>query len=145
MFWNSFVSVLAAVGIMGAIAPSYSDSYIPAALQLLDNAAQQLDEHKEYQEHISKLAQSLVMEARSQGLGKFEGFSDTIMKELKETSKLTAAEQLKMVLQRILDREDMKRRNTKTAVQEAVKDLDEPESTISTAMAEVEPLQYTKK
>ncbi|XP_069685876.1 uncharacterized protein ImpE3 isoform X2 [Periplaneta americana] len=159
--------------------PTYSDSFIPAATQLVYNAI----DHTNYFGKISRTAttdhrplkpanegpkesfpdevgratkrpqtpiqkqllalhSALTKEAKEQGLAKFQGYSEEVLSVLRNSSKKTSAEQLRIVLQEAVDRGNIKRADTKEFALEAIKDLEDEKSELRKTIADLKPVQY---
>jgi hypothetical protein len=65
-----------------------------------------------------------------------------VLSVLRQTSKTTSEEQLRTVLQEAVSRDNIKRADTKDMVEKVTADLDDPDSELRKAMANVKPLQY---
>ncbi|XP_073829210.1 ecdysone-inducible gene E3 [Musca autumnalis] len=70
----------------------------------------------------------LKRDAKSSNLSKYEGYSDNLLQDLNELSKMSSARQLHTLFQRMLDRRDIQRSDVVSRIQGLVNDLANPES-----------------
>ncbi|KAJ9580237.1 hypothetical protein L9F63_004110 [Diploptera punctata] len=101
------------------------------------------DKETPTQKQLLNLHTLLVHEAKMQKIGKYQGYSDQVLEVLRETSKLTAVEQLEVVLKEALSRNNLKRSDTKHGADKVIKDLENSESDLYETIKDFEPLQYT--
>ncbi|XP_061387213.1 uncharacterized protein LOC133322185 [Musca vetustissima] len=78
----------------------------------------------------------LKRDAKSSNLSKYEGYSDNLLQDLNELSKMSSARQLHTLFQRMLDRRDIQRSDVVSRIRGLVKDLENPDG------ATVKALQY---
>lgn len=84
----------------------------------------------------------LSREAKKQKLSDFTGFSDVVMKELIESGNNGARQQLRFVLQKMLDRKDCQHDYANNRAREMVTELGKDESTLSNEIRYLQPLVY---
>ncbi|XP_075146417.1 ecdysone-inducible gene E3 [Haematobia irritans] len=70
----------------------------------------------------------LKRDAKSSNLSKYEGYSEDILRDLYELSKMSAAHQLHTLFKRMLDRRDIQRSDVVSRIQGIVNDLSDPNS-----------------
>ncbi|XP_005178592.1 uncharacterized protein LOC101895415 [Musca domestica] len=70
----------------------------------------------------------LKRDAKSSNLSKYEGYSDNLLQDLNELSKMSSARQLHTLFQRMLDRRDIQRSDVVSRIQGLVNDLGNPDS-----------------
>ncbi|KDR14284.1 uncharacterized protein LOC110834656 [Zootermopsis nevadensis] len=177
------VSALCAQATLGATVyptgvPMYSDSFIPAAAQVVYHVIEYAKDlnnsdprtgksvHQSLkipleisdnnntdevrgtkpltrtQKQLLNLHNALIREAKLQGLAKYQGFSEDVLSFLRETSKTTSGEQLRMVLQEALSRGHIQRGDTKDVTEKVIADLDDSDSELCKTMTNLKPLQY---
>ncbi|XP_047098797.1 uncharacterized protein LOC124712527 [Schistocerca piceifrons] len=93
---------------------------------------------------LQELHGVLSGEARRQSVAKAEGFSDSMIRWLEGTSQLNAAEQLRAVLEKVLEKGEARRDASRRLVEDAVHLLEDPESDFSQEVATLQPLRYTQ-
>lgn len=84
----------------------------------------------------------LNKESKRLGLNKFQGYSESVLKELAESSTGTSAYQLRYVLNRIVERGDTKQPQIINKIKQMVADLDKDNSYINDALRYIPPLPF---
>lgn len=70
----------------------------------------------------------LKRDAKSSNLSKYEGYSEDLLQDLNESSKMSSARQLHTLFKRMLDRRDIQRSDVVSRIQGIVNDLADPNS-----------------
>ncbi|KAH8357207.1 hypothetical protein KR084_009578 [Drosophila pseudotakahashii] len=84
----------------------------------------------------------LKRDAKAANLSKYEGYSEDLLQQLHELSQASSARQLHTLFQRMLDRGDVQRSDVVARVQGIVKDLGNPKSATSKALAFIPSMQF---
>nr|XP_017007369.2 LOW QUALITY PROTEIN: uncharacterized protein LOC108064378 [Drosophila takahashii] len=84
----------------------------------------------------------LKRDAKAANLSKYEGYSEDLLQQLHELSQASSARQLHTLFQRMLDRGDIQRSDVVARVQGIVKDLGNPKSATSKALAFIPSMQF---
>ncbi|XP_016973191.1 uncharacterized protein LOC108040289 [Drosophila rhopaloa] len=84
----------------------------------------------------------LKRDAKAANLSKYEGYSEDLLEQLHELSQASSARQLYTLFQRMLDRGDVQRSDVVARVQGIVKDLGNPKSATSKALAFIPSMQF---
>ncbi|XP_037730446.1 uncharacterized protein LOC119560854 [Drosophila subpulchrella] len=84
----------------------------------------------------------LKRDAKAANLSKYEGYSEDLLEQLHELSQASSARQLHTLFQRMLDRGDVQRSDVVSRVQGIVKDLGNPKSATSKALAFIPSMQF---
>ncbi|XP_052857430.1 uncharacterized protein LOC128265217 [Drosophila gunungcola] len=84
----------------------------------------------------------LKRDAKAANLNKYEGYSEDLLEQLHESSQASSARQLYTLFQRMLDRGDIQRSDVVARVQGIVKDLGNPNSATSKALAFIPSMQF---
>ncbi|XP_017056993.1 uncharacterized protein LOC108098526 [Drosophila ficusphila] len=84
----------------------------------------------------------LKRDAKAANLSKYEGYSEDLLEQLHELSQASSARQLHTLFQRMLDRGDVQRSDVVARVQGIVKDLGNPNSATSKALAFIPSMQF---
>ncbi|XP_043951562.1 mucin-5B [Drosophila biarmipes] len=84
----------------------------------------------------------LKRDAKAANLSKYEGYSEDLLEQLHELSQASSARQLHTLFQRMLDRGDVQRSDVVARVQGIVKDLGNPKSATSKALAFIPSMQF---
>ncbi|XP_076645004.1 ecdysone-inducible gene E3 [Halictus rubicundus] len=94
-------------------------------------------------QQLANLYDSLSKDARKQGFGKYTGYSDEVLNTLETSAEGGVAPQLKTILEKVLERNELTREDAKTRTRQAVKDLDNPSSNLSRELRPLLPLRYS--
>ncbi|XP_077298871.1 ecdysone-inducible gene E3 [Arctopsyche grandis] len=86
----------------------------------------------------------LSRDAKKQKLNKYQGYTEDLITDLSETSKGTAIEQLKVVLDRMVARGDCTHDFANNRAKDMMKELDKPDSKLSMQVRYLEPLHFTE-
>lgn len=92
---------------------------------------------------LADLRTLLVREAKRQALSRYQGFTNEVIQDLAESSKLSAADQLKTVLETILNKSQLQRTSTKTKAMEIVEELKTNSSSLREILVDVKSLDYS--
>ncbi|XP_017081926.1 uncharacterized protein LOC108115141 [Drosophila eugracilis] len=84
----------------------------------------------------------LKRDAKAANLSKYEGYSEDLLEQLHELSQVSSARQLHTLFQRMLDRHDIQRSDVVSRVKGIVKDLGNPKSPTSKALAFIPSMQF---
>ncbi|XP_030374158.1 uncharacterized protein LOC115623762 [Scaptodrosophila lebanonensis] len=84
----------------------------------------------------------LKRDAKAANLNKYEGYSEELLQALYELSDASAARQLYTLFQRMLERGDVQRSDVVSRVQGIIKDLANPNSPTSKALAFIPTMQF---
>lgn len=94
-------------------------------------------------QQLANLYDSLSKDARKQGFGKYTGYSDEVLNTLMTSAEGGVAPQLKKILDKILERNELTRDDAKMRTNQAIRDLDNPSSTLSKELRPLLPLRYS--
>ncbi|XP_074028781.1 ecdysone-inducible gene E3 [Leptinotarsa decemlineata] len=84
----------------------------------------------------------LSKESKRLGMSKYSGYTDRILKELSDSSTSTSAYQLRVVMNKVIERDDTKKPDIVKKIKEIVNDLDESNSYINLALRYIPPLSF---
>ncbi|KAJ8981929.1 hypothetical protein NQ317_002099 [Molorchus minor] len=84
----------------------------------------------------------LNKESKRLGLNKYQGYSDEVLQELIKSSMGTSAYQLRMVINKVVERGDTRKQDIVKKINQLIADLDEPHSYINEALKDIPPLPY---
>ncbi|XP_076382122.1 ecdysone-inducible gene E3 [Megalopta genalis] len=94
-------------------------------------------------QQLANLYDSLSKDARKQGFGKYTGYSDEVLNTLETFAEGGVAPQLKKILDKVLERNELTRDDARTRTRQAIRDLDDPSSTLSRELRPLLPLRYS--
>ncbi|XP_078036803.1 ecdysone-inducible gene E3 [Augochlora pura] len=94
-------------------------------------------------QQLANLYDSLSKDARKQGFGKYTGYSDEVLNTLETSAEGGVAPQLKKILDKVLERNELTREDAKTRTRQAVRDLDNSSSILSRELRPLLPLRYS--
>ncbi|XP_076624055.1 ecdysone-inducible gene E3 isoform X1 [Colletes latitarsis] len=94
-------------------------------------------------QQLASLYDSLSKDARKQGYGKYTGYSDEVLNTLMTSVEGGIAPQLKNILDKVLERNELTRDDAKIKTNQTIQDLDNPSSTLSKEMRPLLPLRYS--
>ncbi|XP_053985798.1 uncharacterized protein LOC128880108 isoform X2 [Hylaeus volcanicus] len=94
-------------------------------------------------QHLASLYDSLSKDARKQGFGKYTGYSDEVLNVLMTSAEGGVAPQLKKILDKVLERNELTRDDAKLKTNQTIRDLNNPSSTLNKDLRPVLPLRYS--
>ncbi|CAL7939012.1 unnamed protein product [Xylocopa violacea] len=94
-------------------------------------------------QQLASLYDSLSKDARKQGFGKYTGYSDEVLNTLETSAEGGIGPQLKKILAKLLERNELTREDARTRTSQAVRDLDNPSSILSKELRRLLPLRYS--
>ncbi|XP_029038212.2 uncharacterized protein LOC114873736 [Osmia bicornis bicornis] len=94
-------------------------------------------------QQLANLYDSLSKDARKQGFGKYTGYSDEVLNTLETSAEGGIGSQLKKILDKVLERNELTRDDAKTRTHQAVRDLNNPSSTLNKELRPILPLRYS--
>lgn len=94
-------------------------------------------------QQLANLYDSLSKDARKQGFGKYTGYSDEVLNSLETSAEGGIAPQLKKILDKVLERNELTRADAKTRTSQTIRDLDNPSTTLSKELRTLLPLRYS--
>ncbi|CAG9861423.1 unnamed protein product [Phyllotreta striolata] len=92
---------------------------------------------------LLSLYDTLNQESKRQGLNKYTGYTEQMLKELADISSDTSAYQLRIVLKRIIDRRDTPRQEITSKIQRLINDLDDFNGYLISALKYIPPLAFS--
>ncbi|CAK9800891.1 hypothetical protein ANTQUA_LOCUS2614 [Anthophora quadrimaculata] len=93
-------------------------------------------------QQLASLYDSLSKDARKQGFGKYTGYSDEVLNTLQTSAEGGVGPQLKKILAKMLERNELTRDDAKTRSSQVIRDLDNPSSILSKELRPLLPLRY---
>ncbi|XP_068984660.1 uncharacterized protein [Bombus flavifrons] len=94
-------------------------------------------------QQLANLYDSLSKDARKQGFGKYTGFSDDVLNTLQSSAEGGIGPQLKKILSKLLERNELTREDARMRTSLAVRDLDNPSSMLNKDLRPLLPLRYS--
>lgn len=94
-------------------------------------------------QQMANLYDALSKDARKQGFARFAGYSDEILKSLQSSAEGGVGPQLKTLLKKVIERNELTRDDAKSRTTEALRDLDNPASELNKDLRRLLPLRYT--
>ncbi|XP_076761525.1 ecdysone-inducible gene E3 [Xylocopa sonorina] len=94
-------------------------------------------------QQLASLYDSLSKDARKQGFGKYTGYSDEVLNTLETSAEGGIGPQLKKILAKLLERNELTREDARTRTSQAIRDLDNPSSVLSKELRRLLPLRYS--
>lgn len=94
-------------------------------------------------QQLANLYDALSKDARKQGFARYAGFSDEILKDLQSSAEGGVGSQLKLLLEKVVMRNELTRDDAKSRTTEALRDLDNPASLLNKDLRRLLPLRYT--
>ncbi|KAL6254352.1 hypothetical protein P5V15_014400 [Pogonomyrmex californicus] len=94
-------------------------------------------------QQLANLYDALSKDARKQGFARFAGYSDEVLKALQSSAEGGIGPQLKKLLEKVLERNELTRDDAKMRTSQALRDLDDPASALSKDLRRLLPLRYT--
>ncbi|XP_015108779.1 uncharacterized protein LOC107035727 [Diachasma alloeum] len=93
-------------------------------------------------EQLAILYDALSKDARRQGFVKFSGYTDEVLRTLETSAEGGIGPQLQRLLEKIVERKEVTRDDTKAKIAEALKDLKEPGSNLNSDLRRLLPLKF---
>ncbi|EZA57835.1 hypothetical protein DMN91_002392 [Ooceraea biroi] len=94
-------------------------------------------------QQLANLYDVLSKDARKQGYARFAGYSDEVLKDLQSSAEGGVGPQLKKLLEKVIERNELTRDDAKMRTSQALRDLDDPASALSKDLRRLLPLRYT--
>ncbi|XP_031845749.2 ecdysone-inducible gene E3 isoform X1 [Nomia melanderi] len=94
-------------------------------------------------QQLANLYDSLSKDARKQGFGKYTGYSDEVLNTLETSAEGGVVPQLRKILDKVLERNELTREDARTRTTQAVRDLNNPSSALSKELRPLLPLRYS--
>ena len=94
-------------------------------------------------EELAILYDALSKDARKQGLSKFSGYTDRVLKTLETSSEGGTGPQLRTLLEKAVINNELVRDETKSQVSLSLNKLSDPASTLSRDLRRLTPLRYS--
>ncbi|KAL6432100.1 hypothetical protein ACFW04_006667 [Cataglyphis niger] len=93
-------------------------------------------------QQLANLYDALSKDARKQGLARFAGYSDEILKSLHSSAEGGVGSQMKQLLEKVIERNELTRDDAKIKTMQALHDLDDPASALNKDLRRLLPLRY---
>ncbi|KYN34522.1 hypothetical protein ALC56_11009 [Trachymyrmex septentrionalis] len=94
-------------------------------------------------QQMANLYDALSKDARKQGFARFAGYTDEILKILYSSAEGGIGPQLKQLLKKVVEKNELTRDDAKLRTSQALRDLDNPASALSMDLRRLLPLRYT--
>jgi len=94
-------------------------------------------------QQLANLYDALSKDARKQGFARFAGYSDEVLKTLHSSAEGGVGPQLKKLLEKVVERNELTRDDAKIRTSQALCDLDDPASALNKDLRRLLPLRYT--
>ncbi|EGI58851.1 hypothetical protein G5I_12965 [Acromyrmex echinatior] len=94
-------------------------------------------------QQMANLYDALSKDARKQGFARFAGYTDEVLKILYSSAEGGIGPQLKQLLEKIVEKNELTRDDAKLRTSQALRDLDNPASALSMDLRRLLPLRYT--
>ena len=92
---------------------------------------------------MANLYDALSKDARKQGFARFAGYTDEVLKILYLSAEGGIVPQLKQLLEKVVEKNELTRDDAKLRTSQALRDLDNPASALSMDLIRLLPLRYT--
>lgn len=93
-------------------------------------------------QQLANLYDVLSKDARKQGFARFAGYSDEILKNLHSSAEGGVGSQLKKLLEKVIERNELTRDDAKIKTSQTLRDLDDPASALNKDLRRLLPLRY---
>ncbi|XP_070164918.1 uncharacterized protein Impe3 [Polyergus mexicanus] len=93
-------------------------------------------------QQLANLYDALSKDARKQGFARFAGYSDEILKNLRSSAEGGIGSQLKKLLEKVTERNELTRDDAKIKTLQTLRDLDDPASALNKDLRRLLPLRY---
>ncbi|KAL0128216.1 hypothetical protein PUN28_003460 [Cardiocondyla obscurior] len=94
-------------------------------------------------QQLANLYDALSKDARKQGFARFAGYTEDVLKILHSSAEGGVGPQLKQLLEKVVERNELTRDDAKTRTSQALRDLDDPASALNKDLRLLLPLRYT--
>lgn len=94
-------------------------------------------------QQLANLYDALSKDARKQGFARFAGYTDEVLKILHTSAEGGVGPQLKQLLEKVVEKNELTRDDAKLRTSQALRDLDNPASALSKDLRRLLPLRYT--
>ncbi|KYN18493.1 PREDICTED: histone H3.v1 [Trachymyrmex cornetzi] len=94
-------------------------------------------------QQMANLYDALSKDARKQGFARFAGYTDEVLKILYSSAEGGIGPQLKQLLEKVVEKNELTRDDAKLRTSQALRDLDNPASALSMDLRRLLPLRYT--
>lgn len=94
-------------------------------------------------QQLANLYDALSKDARKQGFARFAGYTDEVLKILHTSAEGGVGPQLKQLLEKVIEKNELTRDDAKLRTSQALRDLDNPASALSKDLRRLLPLRYT--
>lgn len=94
-------------------------------------------------QQLANLYDALSKDARKQGFARFAGYSNEVLKTLHSSAEGGVGPQLKKLLEKVIERNELTRDDAKIKTLQALHDLDDPASALNKDLRCLLPLRYT--
>ncbi|XP_015429526.1 PREDICTED: uncharacterized protein LOC107186218 [Dufourea novaeangliae] len=94
-------------------------------------------------QQLANLYDSLSKDARKQGFGKYTGYSDEVLNTLETSAEGGIVPQLKQLLEKVLERNELMRVDSRNKTRQAIQDLNDPSSSLNKELRPLLPLRYS--
>lgn len=94
-------------------------------------------------QQLANLYDALSKDARKQGFARFAGYSDEILRSLHSSAEGGVGPQLKKLLEKLVERNELTRDDAKRKTSQALNDLDDPASPLNKDLRRLLPLRFT--
>ncbi|KAF3427235.1 hypothetical protein E2986_13758 [Frieseomelitta varia] len=94
-------------------------------------------------QQLANLYDSLSKDARKQGFGKYTGYSDEVLNTLETSAEGGIGPQLKKILSKMLEQNELTRDDARMRTSQAIRDLDNPSSVLNKDLRPLLPLRYS--
>ncbi|XP_020300842.1 uncharacterized protein LOC109864233 [Pseudomyrmex gracilis] len=94
-------------------------------------------------QQLASLYDALSKDARKQGFARFAGYSNEVLKTLESSAEGGIGPQLKQLLKKVVERNELTRDDAKTKTSQALRDLDDPGSALNMDLRRLLPLRFT--
>ena len=94
-------------------------------------------------QQMANLYDALSKDARKQGFARFAGYTDEVLKILYLSAEGGIVPQLKQLLEKVVEKNELTRDDAKLRTSQALRDLDNPASALSMDLIRLLPLRYT--
>lgn len=93
-------------------------------------------------QQLANLYDGLSKDARKQGFARFAGYTDEVLKILHSSAEGGIGPQLKKLLEKVVERNELTRDDSKMKTSQALRDLNNPASALSKDLRHLLPLRY---
>ncbi|XP_076231242.1 ecdysone-inducible gene E3 [Calliopsis andreniformis] len=94
-------------------------------------------------QQLAVLYDSLSKDAKRQGFGKYSGYSDEVLNTLESSAEGGLVPQLKKILDKIMERNELTREDAKIKTTQTLRDLENPSSLLGKELRPLLPLRYS--